>query len=83
MNKYKYSEHEINMFLDIGYREDELKNMMKMNSPKDVYSMAATRCIINGLTGPAVNSLRRCLKAWTNGVYRNTPEWDLLINLEK
>lgn len=50
--------------------------------PPKVLEVIALECFINNTTGPAVESLRRCVKACKNcKPYRMTKEYDELIQL--
>lgn len=51
-------------------------------NPPNVLELVAREAFIENKTGPAVDSLRRCLKAFLNKkVCRMTPEFDELIQL--
>lgn len=80
--KSEYSEKEFKMFLDIGFKRDDLEYLMRMITATAIYNNAARKCFVENLTGPAVESLRRCLIAWdVDYINRCTPEWDEMINL--
>ena len=50
--------------------------------PPQMLEMVAMHCFINNQTGPAADSLRRCIKALhTCSAYRQTPEYEKLIDL--
>jgi len=51
--------------------------------PPTVLRLLAEECFIFNKQGPAVESLRRCLKAllYDINVYRKTPEYEVLIQL--
>lgn len=50
--------------------------------PPTVLDLVAREVFLENKSGPAVESLRRCLKAFHDGkVYRMTPEYDELIQL--
>lgn len=82
MSSVKFSEKEIAMFSDLGVDQNDLKFM----TAKRTYQAAAWNVVCEGKTGPAVDSLSRCLNAWGGkdaGLWRETPEWDDLIRLEQ
>jgi len=82
--KSEYSEKEFQMFVNIGYKIDDLEFLMRMLTANAIYNNAARKCFVENLTGPAVESLRRCLIAWDDDyINRCTPEWDSMITLEK
>lgn len=52
-------------------------------TPPTVFRILAEDCFVRDLKGPAVESLRRCMKAiWESKIHRMTPEWDALIQLD-
>lgn len=51
-------------------------------SPTRIFDMVAMDCFLDNKQGKAVDSLRRCLYNLKNcKIYRNTKEWDDLIQL--
>jgi hypothetical protein len=51
--------------------------------PPTVLECVMKEVFIENKTGPAVESLRRCLKSFYNGkIYRMTPEYDALIQID-
>jgi hypothetical protein len=83
MLKYEYSEKEISMFSMIGVEKAALLLM----PPVMAYNTAARIGFIEGKTGQAAESLRRCLVAFDkfytdNAIRRMTKEWDSMIQLE-
>jgi len=78
---YEYSEKELAMFETLGFTRGHIQSC----SPVLVYMFAADKCFTDNISGPAVESLRRCKRAWNDNKglgFRMTPEWDALINLE-
>lgn len=75
----KCSEKERAMFTALGL-EGQLWLPLPVSS---FYEMAVRRVFLGNMQGPAVESLRRCVKALDTGkIYRGTFEWDSLIQLE-
>lgn len=75
----KLSEKELAMFKALGMDWVEETAYRVANR---LYRDAAMECFIENKTGPAVESLRRCLIALVSGdVERETEEWDNLIQL--
>lgn len=80
----KYSAKEQAMFEALG-----LSGLMDhIDIPPSLYDIAGLKCFVEGTEGPAVESLRRCLKVLKGGwggvgesLYRMTPEFDSLIDL--
>jgi hypothetical protein len=80
-SKTEYSEKEVQMFLELGFEEEHLDYMLKNLTAWVIYSLAARKCFVEDLEGPAVNSLKLCLKAWDDkNVKRRTEEWDQMIS---
>lgn len=79
MGGFEYSEKEHQLIDHFGF--DEISE--KIN-PIAMYRMMAEKAFMEELTGPAVDSLRRCLIAYHKcTVYRMTKEWDDFIQLDK
>ena len=83
-SKDKYSAKEQAMFEALGFSD----LMCHVDIPPTLYDIAGLKCFVEGTEGPAVESLRRCLKALKDGwgetgeaFYRMTPEFDNLIDL--
>jgi hypothetical protein len=77
----KYSAKEIEMFTNLG-----LAYYLPISywAAPTLYKYAGELAFLNNQQGPAVESLRRCLKAmWDCRLHRNTQEWDELIKLEE
>lgn len=75
----------------IGYSDAEWKLVKffgmenvawTIDSPITVYRMMGEKAFLADMKGPEVEALRRCIHAINNcTIYRNTHEWDALINL--
>lgn len=78
MNKYSQKEFEM-----IKAIHPEYSKYLDNHPIFVVYRMTAEYAFVNNLQGKAVDSLRRCLKEMykVDAIYRNTPEWDNLIEL--
>jgi hypothetical protein len=73
-----YSDKEKKMFELLGVKE-----MMNHLEPTSLYRVAIEEAFLENKTGPAVDSLRRCAKAFSNHKpFRMTEEFDALIILE-
>ena len=80
----KFSTKEIYLFTELGMREelDFIDNKILSISPMRLYDFAIRKVFIEELTGNAVDSLRRCIKAIDTGEYsRNSLSFDELIQL--
>jgi hypothetical protein len=80
--KNNYSPKELWMIREISPHWYNIINEGRDSSimPPNVLRILAEECFINGKTGPAVESLRRVLKAFHGGkIYRMTPEYEALI----
>ena len=77
----KYSEKEKQLFSSLGF-----SRLMEVfdNEPK-LYHEVSLQVFIEGRSGKCVDSLRRCLQSIRslNGIYRLTPEFDNLIELDQ
>ncbi len=47
----------------------------------NILNIIALDCFVDNRTGPAVESLRRCVRHLQSGKYRKTPEYEELIQL--
>lgn len=77
----EYSDKEVALFQALG-----LGHQVPHLSPAPFYRLAMEKAFVEGWSGPAVESLRRCVEALgvEKGapVYRRTPEFDTLISLD-
>lgn len=75
----RYSQKEIALIKFFSY--EELINNESIEPPV-LYKMMMEAAFIFEYKGKAVDSLRRCIKAFNDcKVYRNTEEWDDLIEM--
>lgn len=76
----RYSEKERALFVALG-----MGDCLWWPTPAPhLYEAALRRVFLSEIQGPAVTSLRRCVKALDAGrPYRGTYEWDILIQLEQ
>jgi hypothetical protein len=83
MKPNNYSDKEFAMIQAISPHWARLITESKVDfCPPTVLEIVAKEAFIEDMKGPAVDSLRRCLKAFNKGkVYRMTPEFDDLIQL--
>lgn len=76
-----YSEKEIQMIKELGFLDlaiDTAGNLSELS----MYRLMVQSVFIAGSAGPAVESLRRCMKAFVDcKPYRMTKEFDDLIQL--
>jgi hypothetical protein len=73
------SAKERKLFIALGL--EDLVDHLQSN-PTVLYRMAVEQAFCENLSGPAVDSLRRCYIALHNcNPYRGTPEWDAMIQL--
>ena len=73
-----YSDKEIELFTFFG-----IADLVNCSMPVCLYRMCVEKAFVNELSGPYVDSLRRCYKALTERTcFRGTPEWDNLIQLK-
>jgi hypothetical protein len=76
----EYSQKEIDLFKYFGY--DDLASCRSITVPV-IYSMMVEKAFLCDMHGKPVESLRRCQKALNSrSVYRLTPEWDAMIEME-
>ncbi len=76
--KYNYSNAEIKIIETIS--PSSLQLTTESIYPSTVFEMMAIQCFIENKTGPAVDALRRALKASRNcNPFRETPEYEELI----
>jgi hypothetical protein len=73
----EYSEKELAMLRAVGVSDAVLNGL----TPNRVYDLAVQKAFVNNLSGPAVESLRRCYIHLSAGCYRCTPEFENLIQL--
>jgi hypothetical protein len=79
-----YSEKEFAMIKSLSPHWAKLIESDKTSSvmPPQLLSIVALQCFIDNSSGPAVESLRRCVRACQNcKPYRMTKEYDDLIQL--
>lgn len=83
MKPNSYSDKEFAMIQAISPHWAELISETRVDfCPPTVLDIVAREAFLENKTGPAVESLRRCLKAFHAGkIYRMTPEFDELIQL--
>lgn len=83
MKPNSYSDKEFAMIQAISPHWAKLISESKVDfCPPTVLEIVAREAFIEDMKGPAVESLRRCLKAFLKrNVYRMTPEFDELIQL--
>ncbi len=75
-NQYSEKELQLLRFFDF---EKHINNLL----PHVIYNMIAHECFIFNDSGPAVDSIRRCIQALDNcHPHRMTKEFDDLIYLE-
>ena len=76
----KFSSKEKKMLKTLGVTDVVLQYCNSQNC----YEMASENVLVDELTGPAVDSLRRCMKAFRddNTPFRGTPEFERLIQLD-
>lgn len=82
--KSDYSDKEFTMIKELSPHWAQIIEEDKDSSfvPPRILEIIAMDCFINNTTGPAVESLRRCIKACKNcKPYRMTKEYDDLIQL--
>lgn len=82
--KSDYSDKEFAMVLALSPHWASIIEKDRDSSimPPQVLEILARECFIDNTTGPAVESLRRCVKACMNcKPYRMTKEYDDLIQL--
>ncbi len=80
--KCEFSDKELEMIKLISPHWFKLIGEMYFNEPT-VLEILGKACFIENVTGPAVDSLRRCLKALSvSKPYRLTKEYDDLIQLD-
>lgn len=83
-NTTKYSDKELEMIKQLSnlWYGLIINNKDENFEPPTVYSILGVECFTYNTTGPAVESLRRCLLSFRESkIYRRTPEWDNLIQL--
>lgn len=76
----QYSDKELKMIEFFGYG-----NIAQEQGVTAIvlYRMMVEKAFAENLHGPAVESLRRCFNAFEqHTLYRMTPEWDAMIDLE-
>lgn len=79
VSRGRYSQLELGMFDSLGVAHIALS---RLTAP-EVYRLAGEKAFIEGLQGPAVDSLRRCISEIYHGHFmRLTPEWDAMIRLD-
>lgn len=72
-----YSDKELELFNELG-----CSDLTELLRPMPMYGAAVWRAFKLGTSGPAVESLRRCIFELDRvGICRMTPAWDALINL--
>lgn len=78
----RYSDKEVELFQ--SFKSEEFDPELVMDtSPFHAYNTLFAHCFRQNLTGPNVESARRCALAWAKGkLNRMTPEWDSLIHLK-
>lgn len=83
MKPNSYSDKEFAMIKAVSPYWAKLISESKVDfCPPTVLEIVAKEAFLEDMKGPAVDSLRRCLKAYTKGkVYRITSEFDELIQL--
>jgi hypothetical protein len=75
----KYSDKEIKLIKHFGF--EHLINTDSIVAPT-LYRMMAEKAFLDAEEGLYAQSLRRCIIAFNTGsVFRNTPEWDKLIEV--
>jgi hypothetical protein len=82
--KSDYSEKEFEMISQISPQWADMieKDKTSGTMPPSVLNILGMTCFIYEKTGPAIDSLRRCLKALREcTIYRKTKEYDDLIKL--
>ena len=73
----EYSEKEKKLIAYFGYSDIICKI-----TPITMYKMMMEKAFIDNMTGPEVESVRRCNKALKEfSCYRCTPEWDAMIEI--
>lgn len=88
--KYSYSDK--SFMFRYSDKEKEMVKVLYPNmlpvveqlSPATLFRILAEHCFLNKIEGPAAESLRRLILEMNkvdHAIYRNTPEWDSLINL--
>ena len=77
--KNEYSQKEIDLFKYFGYYD--LIRDTNISAPV-IYRMMIEKAFLEDMKGKPVESLRRCQKALNScSVYRLTPEWDAMIEM--
>jgi hypothetical protein len=77
--KYNYTEKEIELFNSIN--PYYIKICAEIPPPR-LYEILTVEAFCKNLQGNNINSLRKCMSALKDStVYRNTKEWDNLIQL--
>ena len=75
----EYSDKEIELIKALGY-EDLIDTSI---SPPSLYRVMAEKCFLDDIRDSRADSVRRCMKALCHTVvYRMTPQWDELIQLD-
>lgn len=78
----EYSKKEMKMIRSISPNIADLAESNETLSPVTILEMTARQAFIDDVKGPAVESLRRCMKSIRDcNPYRNTPEYEQLIQL--
>jgi hypothetical protein len=78
--KPEYSQKEIDLIRYFGY--DDLIHDNNISAPT-IYRMMVEKAFLCDLRGKPVESLRRCQRTLNSCfIYRLTPEWDAMIEME-
>lgn len=79
----KLSRAEVDMFIDLGYSRF-VSEFIKGEWPASIiYSVVADEVFLENRQGPAVEALRRAVKALRKGIVRRlTPEFDALVKYD-
>ena len=79
MSGFEYSEKEQQLINYFGFGD-----IADRINPIAMYRMMAEKAFMEEMTGPAVDSLRKCLIAYHKcTIYRMSEEWDNMINVNK
>lgn len=74
---FDYSKKEQGMIEHFGYSD-----IAPMIAPFALYRLMVEKAFVDDDRSAWAESLRRCLKAFQGGPFRDTPEWDALIEGE-
>lgn len=79
MENSPYSPQELAMFTALGMDDERLGSL----SVENLYASAVNYTYLEGMSGPAVESLTRCVRALQHGVCKRlTAEFNDLIQLD-